>query len=51
MLKQRITKVIVGLALVAAVTGLSGIVVDSTGLSVTAEAHACQNGGSQGGGC
>lgn len=51
MLKQRIIKVIGSLAVVAVVTGLSGIVFDSSGLSVTSEVHACQNGGSQGGGC
>ena len=51
MLKQRIAKVMIGLALVTAVAGVSGIMGDSMGLSVTAEVHACQNGGSQGGGC
>lgn len=51
MLKQRIIKVMVSLAVVAAATGLSGIVFDSSGLGATSVAHACQNGGSQGGGC
>lgn len=51
MLKQRIYKVIVGLALLAAVAGSTGIVADSLGLDVTSQAHACQGGGSSGGGC
>lgn len=51
MLKQRIYKVIVGLALLAAVAGSTGIVADSLGLGVTSQAHACQGGSSSGGGC
>jgi hypothetical protein len=51
MLKQRIYKVIVGLALLAAVTGSSGIVADAFGLNVTGQAHACSNPSSSGGGC
>jgi len=51
MLKKRIITAIVGLALLAVVTGSSGIVADSLGLSVTSQAHACQTSGSSGGGC
>ena len=51
MLKQRIFRIIVGLALLAIVAGSSGIVADSLGLAVTPQTHACQNGGSSGGGC
>ena len=51
MLKQRIVKVLVGLALLAAVAGSSGIVADSLGLPLTAPAHACQDPSSGGGGC
>ncbi len=48
MLKQRIIKVIVSLALLAAIIGSSGIVVDSLGLTVTPQIYAC---GSSGGDC
>jgi len=51
MLKNRIIAAIVGLALLVAVTGSSGIVADSLGLVVTSQAHACQNSGTSGGGC
>ncbi len=51
MLKQRIYKVIVGLALLAAVTGSTGIVADSLGLAATSQAHACNSTGGAGGGC
>lgn len=51
MLKQWIIKVVVGLAILAAVSGSTGIVSDSLGLSVTPTVHACENGGSGGGGC
>ena len=51
MLKQRIVRVIVGLALLAAVIGSSGIVADELGLSVTPQVHACQNPSGSGGGC
>ena len=51
MLKQRIIKVVVGLALLAAVTGSSGIVADSLGLQGTSPAHACNASGQSGGGC
>jgi hypothetical protein len=51
MLKQRLIKVVVGLALLAAVAGSSGVVADSLGLSVTPQVHACNNVGSSGGGC
>lgn len=50
MLKKRIVVVLTGLALLAAVTGAS-LVADSFGLSTTSPAHACQAGGSSGGGC
>ncbi|MCB9077905.1 MAG: hypothetical protein H6631_09955 [Anaerolineaceae bacterium] len=51
MLKQRIVKIIVGLALLAAVAGSSGIAADSLGLAATSPAHACSNSSSSGGGC
>lgn len=51
MLKKRIIAVLAGLALLVAVAGSTGIVADELGLSVTTPAHACQNGGSSGGGC
>ncbi len=50
MLKQRIVKVIVGLALLAAVGG-TGVVADSFGLVTISQAHACSAAGSSGGGC
>lgn len=48
--KKRILAVLAGLALFMTVTGY-GIVADSQGLSVTPTVHACENGGSGGGGC
>lgn len=51
MFKQRMIKVVVGLALLIAVTGSAGIVADSLGLSLTSSAHACSSAGSSGGGC
>ncbi|MCB0191318.1 MAG: hypothetical protein KDJ65_05185 [Anaerolineae bacterium] len=51
MLKQRIVKVIIGLALLAAVAGSSGIVADLLELPLTTPAYACQNGSGSGGGC
>jgi hypothetical protein len=51
MLKKRIIAVFMGLALLAAVVGSSGVVADSLGLSVTSQVHACNVAGSSGGGC
>ena len=51
MFKQRIIKIVVGLALLVAVTGSSGMVADSFGLNGTNQAHACSSQGSSGGGC
>ncbi|MCB0164831.1 MAG: hypothetical protein KDI79_11430 [Anaerolineae bacterium] len=52
MLKQRINKVVVGMVVVAVVTGSSGIVgVDLLELGTMSEVPTCRNGGSQGGGC
>ena len=51
MLKQRIINVVVAIALIAAVTGASGIVADALGLSGTSQAFACQEPASSGGGC
>jgi len=48
-MKQRLLKVVVGLALVLTLAGASGIVADSLGLSTTAQVYACNSGG--GGGC
>lgn len=50
MLKQRIITVIAALAVVVATLGISGVVGDAAGLSVTPPAHACSPQGS-GGGC
>ncbi|MBN1993746.1 MAG: hypothetical protein JW953_13675 [Anaerolineae bacterium] len=51
MLKQRIIKLVIGLALLVAVAGGTGIVVDSLGASITSPAHACNSSGTSGGGC
>jgi hypothetical protein len=49
MIKKRIIAVITGIALLVAVTGASGIVADALGLSMTAQAYACENPGGSGG--
>jgi hypothetical protein len=49
MLKNRIIRAIVAVALLAAVAGATPVA-DALGLAVTAPAHAC-NAGSGGGGC
>jgi len=51
MLRKRIIAVIVGIALMIAVTGVSGIVADSLGLSMTPPVSACDQGAGSGGGC
>jgi hypothetical protein len=51
MLKKRIIAVVVGLALLAAVVGSSGIMADELGLAGTSPAHACNSTGTSGGGC
>lgn len=51
MVKQRIIRVMVSLAVLVAVAGSTGIVVDSFGLAATSQAHACSTGSSTGGGC
>lgn len=51
MLKQRLIKVLVGLALLLAVTGAAGVTVDGLGVTVTSPAHACNTAGGSGGGC
>jgi hypothetical protein len=51
MLKQRIIRIVVGLALLVAVTGGAGIVADSLGHAGTLPAHACNSTGTSGGGC
>ena len=50
-MKQRLLAVLTGIALLVAVAGVSSVVADSLGLSVTSVAHACQNSSSSGGGC
>jgi hypothetical protein len=50
MLKQRIFAVVAALALLIAVAGVSGVMADSLGLSITPQVHACNPHGS-GGGC
>lgn len=51
MLKKRLIAVVTALALFAAVAGVSGIVADSLGFSLTSPAHACPTGSGSGGGC
>jgi hypothetical protein len=51
MLKKRLIAVITGIALLLAVTGMSGVVADSLGLLVTAPVHACSPASGSGGGC
>lgn len=48
-MKQRLLKVVVGLALLLALVGASGVVADSVGLPTTPQAYACPHTG--GGGC
>jgi len=50
MLKQWIIRVVVGLAIVAAVTGSSGVA-EPLGLTGASPAYACEPPGSSGGGC
>lgn len=49
-MKKRIIAVVTGIALLLAVTGVSGIVADTLGYAVTSQTHACTS-GSAGGGC
>ena len=51
MLKQRITRVIIALALLTALVGSSGILADSLGNQITPQVSACQASGTSGGGC
>jgi len=51
MFKKRLFAVVASLAILAAVTGSTGILADTLGFTVTAPAHACENSGSSGGGC
>jgi hypothetical protein len=51
MFKQRMIKLMLGLALLAVMTGSAGIGADTLGLSATAQVHACGSGGGSGGGC
>lgn len=51
MLKKRIIQWVIGVTLLAALTGGVGIVADQLGLPVTAAAHACPTSGGGGGGC
>jgi hypothetical protein len=48
-MKQRLLKVVVGLALLLVLVGASGIVADSVGLPTTPQAYACSSGA--GGNC
>ena len=50
MLKQKLLRTVVGLALLLALTGASSIIGDSFGLGFTPSAHACSTAGS-GGNC
>ena len=51
MLKKRIIAVVAALALFVAAAGVSGVVADSLGFSVTAATYACPTSGGSGGGC
>ncbi len=51
MLKQRIVKLVIAVALLATVVGGTGIVGDAVGLSATSPAQACSSSGAGGGGC
>ncbi len=51
MLKQRIIAVVAALALFVAAAGVSGVVADQLGFSVTPSAYACPASGGSGGGC
>ena len=48
MFKQRLVAILTGIALLLAVAGVSGVVADSLGLSVTSPVSACGGGGSGG---
>ncbi|MBE7552289.1 MAG: hypothetical protein HS126_14570 [Anaerolineales bacterium] len=50
-MKKRIIAAIAGIALLLAVTGVSGVVADTLGYAVTSQVHACPSGSSSGGGC
>ena len=51
MFKKRIVNWVIAIALIAGVVGGTGIVADSVGLAVTAQAYACSTGSGSGGGC
>jgi hypothetical protein len=51
MFKKRIISILAGLALLVAVTSVSGVVADSLGFEGTVPAYACPAGGGSGGGC
>lgn len=51
MLKQRLIKFVVALALLAAAAGSTGIVADGLGVAITPVVHACSTSSSSGGGC
>lgn len=51
MVKRRILAVMAAVVLTLAATGLTGVTADALGYSVTAQAQACNNGGSSGGSC
>lgn len=51
MVKQRMIKLVISLALLVAAAGSAGLVADALGLAVTSQVHACSSAGSSGGGC
>jgi hypothetical protein len=51
MLKQRLLKLVIALALMVAATGASSVVADSLGFSTASPAFACEDAGTSGGGC
>lgn len=50
-MKKRIIAVVAGIALLLATTGISGVVADTLGYTITSPVHACNSSGSAGGGC
>ena len=51
MLKERLIAVLLGVVMMVAVLGATGIVADELGLAVTPQVQACSGGGTSGGSC
>ncbi len=50
-MKKRIIAVVEGIALLLAVTGVSGVIADTLGYALTSQTQICNTGSSSGGGC